>query len=65
MIIVQQDVWRADCIAAIGWDEENEVQIYPVNCSDYVGYEWDKTEETAIAYKRILADWTSEIQGLV
>ena len=61
MIVVQQDVWRAECIAAIGWDEDTEVQVYPLNCADYVAYEWDTHDETAQAYKAILDAWTREL----
>jgi len=61
MILVQQDVWRADCIAAIGWNEDKEVQVYPLNCADYVKYEWDNHDETARAYKTILEAWKHEL----
>ena len=63
MIVIGQDVWRAECIAAIGWDEEMEVQIYPLNCADYVGYEWDTTEEATRAYRAILEAWMRELGG--
>lgn len=61
MILVQQDVWRADCIAAIGWDEDKVVQVYPLNCADCVEYEWDTHDETARAYKTILEAWKHEL----
>lgn len=61
MIRVQDDVWRADCIAAIGWDGDMVVQIIPVNCASSVDYEWDSYEEAATAYKKILEAWTHEL----
>jgi hypothetical protein len=61
MILVKQDVWRADCIAAIGWDEDTVVQVFPLNCADHVEYVWDTRGETALAYKAILEAWKREL----
>lgn len=63
MIVIQQDVWLADCIAAIGWDEDKVVQVYPLNCADGVEYEWDTHGETSRAYKAILTAWKSEMEA--
>lgn len=63
MILVQQDVWRADCIAAIGWDEDKFVQVYPLNCTDFVEYGWDTHDETARAYRAILEAWKHELRA--
>jgi allophanate hydrolase subunit 2 len=61
MILVQEDVWRADCIAAIGWDEDKVVQVYPLNSVDFVEYEWNTHYETARAYRSILEAWKREL----
>jgi len=61
MILIQQDLWRADCIAAIGWDEEKEIQVFPVNCSNYVSYEYDTHEGAAAEYKTVLTEWKFEL----
>jgi hypothetical protein len=57
MIVIQQDVWRADCIAGIGWDEEATVQVYPLHCAEAVEYYWNTEAEAARAYKAILEAW--------
>lgn len=51
------------CIAALGWDEEGVVQVFPVNCSSYVEYEFDSKEEAAKAYQDALTQWKREIQS--
>lgn len=61
MIRIQQDVWRSECIAAIGWDEDCEVQVFPVNCAEYTVYLWDTHEEAAAARLLILNDWKRDL----
>jgi hypothetical protein len=61
MIVINQDMWRADCIAAIGWDEDRTIQVFPLNCSDYVSYSFDTHEEAEAAYKAILTEWKRDL----
>ena len=61
MILIQKDVWRAECIAALGTDEALCVQVYPLNCSDPVEYEWDNAAQAAQAYREILQAWRSAL----
>ncbi len=63
MIVIQGDVWRADCIAAIGWDEEACVQVHPLHCTDCVEYVYETLDETTRAYKAILQAWQHELGG--
>ncbi len=59
MIVIQQDVWRADCIAAIGLHELS-VTVLPANCSVAVEYPFGTEEETNEAYETILKAWKRE-----
>ncbi len=54
---MHRDAWRAECIAAVGWDEDREVQIYPLNSTEYVPYEYDSREEAEKAYDRLVREW--------
>lgn len=63
MIVIQQDVWRASCIAGMVYDEdEEELQLFLVGREDYVCYSWDTEEETLREYKQIVEAWTRELE---
>ena len=62
MIIIQEDVWRAECIAGLGIDDENNViQLYPLNTIDCLEYEYESLEETVAEYKKIVTSWEREL----
>lgn len=61
MIVVQKDVWRAECIAAIGWDVDRVVQVFPTNCADFVEFEYETRDEAVRAYNAILEAWKREL----
>lgn len=63
MIVISEGVWRAECIAAIDIDkDENEIQIFPLNCSEYVPYEFEDENEAVETYKRIVTQWKGELE---
>jgi hypothetical protein len=63
MITIKKDVWRAECIASIGLDETNLwIKVFPVNCDDYIGYQYETIEEAEVIYKNILLAWQFEIK---
>jgi hypothetical protein len=61
MIVIQDDVWRAECIAGMGWDSDCTVQVYPIDCADYVTYEYPNRNTAIKQYKIILDAWQQEI----
>ena len=63
MITIQKDVWRADQIAAMGWDEDCELQVYPLHCTDYVSYGYNSSSECMAAYRTTCARWIQEIEA--
>jgi len=64
VIVIQTDVWRAECIAAIGINEESgELQVFPLNSADYVGYDYDDSDTARIAHKAAIKAWVSELKG--
>ena len=62
MIVIQQSVWRADCIAAISIDGD-EIQVLPTHCPEYVEYTYKTPQQAQTQYKAALAQWTLEIEG--
>lgn len=66
MVVIGEGVWREECIAAIDIDREDcEVQVFPVNCSDYVPYTFDSPEETLEAYRKAVTAWNEWMKGRV
>jgi hypothetical protein len=64
MIIIGEGVWREDCIAAIDINrDEQEVQVFPVNCSEYVPYSFDSVDEAIDAYRKAVTAWTTWMKG--
>lgn len=66
MIVIGEGVWREECIAAIDIERDDcEVQVFPVNCADYVPYSFESPEETLAAYKKAVTSWMDwrEIRG--
>jgi hypothetical protein len=63
MIKIQDDVWRANQIAAFGWDGECELQVYPLHCTEHVSYDYDTTAECMTAYRTTCARWIQEIEA--
>jgi hypothetical protein len=66
MIIIQTSVWRADCIAAIRYDEGTEISILPIishgGCDQWSDYDFDNEEIALSAYKDIVYKWTDELK---
>lgn len=66
MIVIGEGVWREECIAAIDIDGDYfEVQVFPVNCHDYVPYTFDSQEEALGAYKKAVTEWTTWMKGRI
>jgi hypothetical protein len=67
MIAIQDDVWRAECIAGFGLaeDAENEnweIQLFPINTVDSVDYTYDNYDVMIKEYKKVIAAWKREIE---
>lgn len=66
MIVIQTSVWRADCIAAINYDEGNEISILPVHSqggiNSWIVYEFENEGIALSAYKDIVYKWTDELK---
>jgi hypothetical protein len=60
MIVIKNDLWRIDCIAAIGYKEKN-IQILPLGCYKYLTYSWDTEELAANQYRFIAEIWANKI----
>jgi hypothetical protein len=64
MIVIQDGVWRAECIAALDWVETDFcVQVFPLNSADCVDYQYDTKEQAAKAYHQALRKWIEEMDG--
>lgn len=62
MINVMDDVWRANCIAAIGNDDDKILQVYPVGTIDCVEYVYETEAEMKTECLRILKQWKAELE---
>ena len=63
MIVIQNDVWRAECIAAMGRDpSRNTVTVLPINTAKTIDYYWETEPEAANAYINILTAWKRELE---
>jgi len=60
MIIIQDGVWKSECIAAIDM-EDCYVHIFPLNCANAVPYAFDTKDETVKAYKQAVQQWKFEL----
>lgn len=66
MIVILGDVWRADCIACIGIDDEDDgdqLHVLPVGCEDTVDYEYESREELVSDFKVIVQKWEAELRA--
>lgn len=64
MIIIQEDMWRVECIAGFGINQDdNEIQLYPINSAEYVPYEYDNIDDLTKEYQRILSEWSRAMLG--
>ena len=68
MIVIQNSVWRADCIACIHMDEEDEgeeLHVLPVGLGyeDTIDYEYESRKELIADFKKIVAQWEAELRA--
>lgn len=63
MIQIQDDMWRADCIASVGHDFD-ELWIYPTGCSSRVSYTYRHSEEARAEHRRIVRLWAEDLHTL-
>lgn len=64
MIVIQDDVWRAECIAGFGLANDALcIQLFPLNTSESLDYCYDNDAERKAAYKKIIKQWQLEIEG--
>lgn len=63
MIVIKEDVWRADCVAAIGTDEHLQLQIFPVGGGEraMATYTFETRALLVKAYKAAVKQWRSEL----
>ena len=62
MIVVQEGVWRSDCIACIDTDLECQIQIYRVNIEEPLCYDYENRELMLAEYMKAVATWKKELE---
>ena len=62
MIYLQGDVWRPDCIAAMGLHKKM-IQVLPTGCEHYKTYYYNDAEEASHVYEILLVSWMKAIEG--
>ena len=63
MIVIQEDIWRADYIVGFGWDGPNTFQIWLSISSEPFEYEFNTPSEALAAYKTSIEKWKLEIEA--
>jgi hypothetical protein len=65
MITIQEDVWRADCIAMIGLaDDRFTVNIQPTFGTALFQYTYGTEAEAVSDFKRVVTDWKQQIGAI-
>ena len=60
MVVIKHDVWRADCIAAIGVNGK-ELQVIPLSCDEHVSYWYDTPQHASRPLQDAVTQWKREI----
>jgi hypothetical protein len=66
MIVIQDDVWRAECVAGFGLAEDGDqliIQLFPLNTTDSLDYVYDNDAVRKAEYKKVIKQWQREIEG--
>ena len=69
MIVIQDDLWRADCIAGVRICSDvngdmTTIAIVLIGDSDELEYEHDTEQEAADAYKKLCADFVADLRHM-
>lgn len=62
MIYLQGEVWRPDCIAAMGLHKK-VIQVLPTGCREPKMYYYNDAEEATRVFKILLVSWMKAIEG--
>ena len=65
MLLIQDDLWRSECVAGITYNSEITIQIFLAGADTELEYVYDTKEEAEQAYKVIAKKWTDDIEGTV
>jgi hypothetical protein len=64
MIIIQNDLWRSDCIAGVRiMEDSDEIELWQVS-GECVTYSYDSETEAATSYKELCAQWVKDLRHM-
>lgn len=64
VILIECDVWRAECVAGITYDNDKEFMLYLCAGGEPVVYNYETREEAVAVYTATVNRWRKDLELL-